>query len=239
MGIVDAEEVEFSIDQQYIDAQVHEDGSVTFRDFQAYDVTFMNGAIFTLDHKGYTLSDFKVETTDQIGNPINFISEETSASAGEYYKVVDQKGIAEAKVNYPIREQRLYFVYEYTLEELVTNYNDTAELLRKFGSTDDITDVTIRVEFPKEAKEKEELRVWGYGAPQGKVNLTNENGKSVVYFEVPARQSDQFVEGHIVFPKEWTKFNANSVKEDRLQKIIDQSEAQVSKDRADVEKNAT
>ncbi|MBG9980762.1 DUF2207 domain-containing protein [Facklamia sp. DSM 111018] len=233
---VAAEEVEFSIDQQYIDVQVHEDGSVTFLDYQEYNVTFMNGAIFTLDHQGYNLLDFKVGITDQIGNPINFISEKSSSLEGGYYKLVDQKGIAEAKVYYPVREQSLYFVYEYTLEELVTNYNDTAELLRKFGSTDDTTDVKIRVEFPQKAKEKEELRAWGYGAPQGEVDLTNENGKSVVYFEVPARQSDQFVEGHIVFPKEWTKLNSNSVKEDRLQKIIDQSEAQVNKDRADVEK---
>ena len=65
-GQVKGQEVNFSIPQQWIEAKVNPDGSVTFEDYQKYQADFMNGARFTLDHQGYELTDFQVGVADSL-----------------------------------------------------------------------------------------------------------------------------------------------------------------------------
>src|SRR5699024_1236440 len=92
------------------------------------------------------------------------------------------------------------FVYEYEIAALVTNYADTAEFNRRFGTNDYTTDVTVKIVLPESVENPDDFRAWGYGAPQGEVELSEEDGKSVVIATVPQRTSSQFVEVQTIFP---------------------------------------
>ncbi|MGX7108927.1 DUF2207 domain-containing protein [Facklamia miroungae] len=226
---ITAQEVDFSITDQFINVEVNEDGSVDFTDFQYYDAEFMNGVLFDLDHKGYDLSNFTVGVSDNKEGTITPLERSTSQSKNTYL-TEEQDGILKTKVFYPLENEGKYFVFHYKLDQLVTNYQDTAELLRQFGRSEHTTDVEIRIELPEKASRKEDVRAWGYGAPQGQVKIVEEAGKSVIYLNVPNRTAAQFVEGHIVFPNSWTASNPNKVNEKRLDQIISKAEAQVEKD---------
>lgn len=226
---VKAQEVSFKITDQLIQASVHKDGSVSFVDYQYYDADYMNGAVFTLDHTGYQVTDLRVGVSDSIEGPISYLEESHSRQA-KTYQVSDQNGLLTMKVFYPLSNAGKYFIYHYTLPQLITNYQDTAELLRRFGTSDDTTNVKVRIQLPGLVKEKNLLRAWGYGAPQGQVTLVQESGNSVVYLDVPNRTADQFVEGHIVFPTTLTADNPNRKAEKRLDQIINTAQDRVDQD---------
>ena len=226
---VRAQEVSFTIDEQYINAFIEEDGDVLFFDYQLYKADYLNGAEFTLDHIDYNLSQFEVGVAQEAGGAIEYF-EESSSRQPQTYSTWDEEGYTRTRAYYPMEDESIYFVFIYRLDELITNYNDTAELLRQFGKNDFTTDVTIRIELPGLVEDPDAFRAWGYGAPQGEVSLTQENGQSVVYLEVPNRQSDQFVEGHILFPTSLTPLNNNQVDEEVMDDIINKAQATVEAD---------
>ncbi|MCR8969558.1 DUF2207 domain-containing protein [Facklamia sp. 7083-14-GEN3] len=232
--VIAAQEVNFSITDQFINAKVMEDGSVEFTDYQYYDADFMNGVLFELDHEGYQLSNFSVgisENKEGSIKPLNLANTENRGT----YQTQEENGILKSKIFYPLENEGKYFVFQYTLEQLVTNYQDTAELLRQFGRSNYTTDVQIRIELPQKAESKEEVRAWGYGAPQGEVRIVEEDQKTVVYLDVPQRKASQFVEGQIVFPTDWTSLNLNKVDEKRLDQILKAAQGQVEKDAKNVD----
>ena len=75
---VTAQSVEFDITQQDIIAEVLSDGGVKFTDEQHYNVTFMNGAIFKLDHKGYDLGTYKVSVRNEATGQVEVMTESRS-----------------------------------------------------------------------------------------------------------------------------------------------------------------
>ncbi|EHR37202.1 DUF2207 family protein [Facklamia languida] len=236
-GQVKGQEVNFSIPQQWIEAKVNPDGSVTFEDYQKYQADFMNGARFTLDHQGYELTDFQVGVADSLKGSVEWLESSNSQNRKTYSQRVED-GFREVKVYYPLRDESKYFVYRYTLKGLVVNYQDTARLLRKFfGRGEETTDVTVRIELPGRVESKNNFRAWGYGAPQGEVELAEEAGVSVVYLRVPARTSDQFVEGDVVFPTALTPQNPNQVNENKLDQIIQAADQQVQQDAEALERD--
>ncbi|MGF3113325.1 DUF2207 family protein [Facklamia sp. P9177] len=231
--IISAQEVDFSITEQFINAKVMEDGSVEFTDYQYYDANFMNGVLFDLDHEGYQLSNFSVGVSEDRESSIEILDIADNENKGTY-QMHEENGRLTSKIFYPLEKEGRYFVFQYTLEQLVTNYQDTAEFLRKFGRSDFTTDVQIRIELPQKAETKEEVRAWGYGAPQGEVKIVEEDQKTVVYLDVPQHTASQFVEGQIVFPKEWTSLNSNKIDEKRLDQLLAAAQAQVEKDAQNV-----
>lgn len=226
---VKAQEVSFTIEEQYINATVEEDGAVLFYDYQLYDADYLNGAEFVLDHIDYQLSDLAVGTAQEARGEVTYF-EESSSRQPQTYASWEEEGFTTVRAYFPLEDESVYFVFVYRLDALITNYNDTAELLRQFGTNDFTTDVTVRVELPTIVEDPDALRAWGYGAPQGEVSLTQEEGQSVVYLTVPNRRSDEFVEGHILFPTTMTPLNPNQVDEDVMEEIINDAQAIVEAD---------
>lgn len=235
--VVYAQEVSFTIPKQYIDAHIHEDGSVTFYDYQLYQADYMNGAEFTLDYKGYELADFQVGVADEVRGDVDYFDHDASRRRGTY-EVRDLQGLYTSRAYYPLNNQSKYFVYQYTLKALVTNYLDTAVFVRKLGSNDFTTDVKVRIELPDKVTNKEDFRAWGAGAGQGQVSLNEEDGKSVVYLDVPQRKSDQFVEAQVIFPTSLTASNPNQVNANKKEAIIADGQARADKDRKKVQNDS-
>lgn len=225
-----AQEVSFTIPTQEIVAEILPNGNVKFTDIQTYDIDFMNGALFTLDYDGYELENYRIGVRDESGE-ITYFEENNSASQGTYSANNRESiGWIDFRVYNRARNETVDFVYEYEIAALVTNYADTADLNRRFGTNDYTTDVTVKIVLPESVENPDDFRAWGYGAPQGEVELSEEDGKSVVIATVPQRTSSQFVEVQTIFPLAMTPNNPNVVDEPMKEEIISSSEAQVQRD---------
>lgn len=225
-----AQDVSFTIPKQDIVAEILPNGNVKFTDIQTYDVDYMNGALFTLDYDGYELENYRIGVREANGD-ITYFEEGDSAGQGTY-NVSDREyaGLIDFRVYNRARNETVDFVYEYEIAALVTNYADTADLNRRFGTNDYTTDVTVKIVLPELVENPDDFRAWGYGAAQGDIQLSEEDGKSVVTATIPDRTSSQFVEVQTIFPLAMTPNNPNVVDEPMKEEIISTSEAQVQKD---------
>lgn len=232
-----AQDVSFTIPKQDIVAEILPNGNVKFTDIQTYDVDFMNGALFTLDYSGYELEDYRIGVREANGEVTYF--EESDSGAQGTYAVNDREhiGYIDFRVYNRTRDETVDFVYEYELAALVTNYADTADLNRRFGTNDFTTDVTVKIVLPELVENPDDFRAWGYGAAQGDIQLSEEDGKSVVLATIPDRTSSQFVEVQTIFPLAMTPDNPNVVDEAMKEEIISTSEAQVQRDLKQFEKD--
>lgn len=226
---VSGQDVSFTIPKQDIVAEIHPDGNVSFIDHQTYDIDFMNGALFELDYGGYEVVDYEVGAVNEAGE-VEYLTEATTQAPGTYEVQNRANENLSFRVYYPASDETVEFVYEYELEALVTNYSDTADLNRQFGTNDFTTDVTVKIILPDLVENPEDFRAWGYGAPQGEISLGEEDGRSVVYANIPDRTSSQFFEVQTIFPLTMTPDNPNVVDEPMKQEIIDKSSAQVERD---------
>lgn len=225
-----AQDVSFTIPKQDIVAEILPDGNVKFTDIQTYDVDFMNGAIFRLDYSGYELEDYRIGVREENGE-ITYFDESDTGNQGTYsVRNYDAAGSIEFRVYKRASNEDIEFVYEYEIAALITNYADTADLNRKFGTNDYTTDVTVRILLPGLVEQKEDFRAWGYGAPQGDIQLSQEDGRSVVTAVIPDRTSSQFVEVQTIFPLSLTPDNPNVDDRPMKDDIIARSEAQVQAD---------
>lgn len=228
-----AQEVDFGIERQDVQVQVHSDGSATYKDTQYYNVRFMNGAIFNLDHDNRPLLNYRVSVMDE-KNEIHELTEAYTQDE-ETYQVTHRGSHTEFKVFYPASQENLRFIYEYTLGNVVTSYEDTAEFNQKvIGSqTDYQIDAHVEVILPGHVDQVDDFRAWGYGAPQGDIQLTNEDGQPAkVQLNVPNNPANQFIEAHVIFPNALVPNNKNRVSQKKKEEIIDRAQAQVEADAA-------
>lgn len=236
-NIVNAQDVSFTIPKQDIVAEILPNGNVKFTDIQTYDIDFMNGAQFTIDYTDYELENYRIGVRDSNG-VISYFTEGDSGAQGTY-SVSDRPsvGFIDFRVYNRASNETVDFVYEYEIAELVTNYADTADLNRRFGTNDYTTDVTVKILLPDLVENPDDFRAWGYGAPQGDIQLAQEDGRSVVIATIPDRTSSQFVEVQTIFPLSMTPNNSNLVDEPMKEEIIATSEDQVQRDLAQFKKD--
>ncbi|MGX7349412.1 DUF2207 domain-containing protein [Dolosicoccus paucivorans] len=226
-----AQEVDFSIDRQDVQVQVHADGSATYKDVQYYNVGFMNGALFNLDHDNRPLLNYKVTVIDGEGEAHELTEDYTGEE--HTYQITHRGSHTEFKVFYPAEQENVRFVYEYTLGNVITSYEDTAEFNQKVigSNTNHSLDAHVTVTLPGHIDQKDDFRAWGYGAPQGDVTLFNEPDQSAkVQLDVPNNPPNQFVEAHIIFSNALVPNNTNRVNQMKKQEIIDKAQAQVEAD---------
>src|SRR5699024_10982398 len=158
----------------------------------------------------YELKDYQVGVKDNQTQE-DEIFEETPTGASETYQVSQASDIYEFKVYYPAQNDKVTFVLEYTLTDLVTNFSDTAEFNRKIvgRGIDDYLDVEALIVLPGKVANQEDFRAWGHGAPQGEVELVEYEGKSAIKVTVPNNPPKQFVEVNSIFPIALTPNNQN------------------------------
>ncbi|MRJ48494.1 DUF2207 domain-containing protein [Fundicoccus ignavus] len=237
MGVASAQDVSFDITEQDIVADIQSNGNVKFTDIQTYDIDFMNGAEFKLDYSGYELVDYRVGILEDDGD-VRFFEESSSTAQGTFsVRDSSASGIMTFRVYNRASDETVKFYYEYELEALVTNYADTADLNRRFGTNDSTTDVSVTILLPGLVENPDDFRAWGYGAPQGEISLGEEDGRSAVFATVPNRTSSQFTEVQTIFPLSMTPDNPNVENVEMKQEIIDRSEAQVQADLKALEKD--
>lgn len=224
-------EVSYDIEKQEIIAEINSNGDVQFTDQLTYDIDYFNGVLFTLDRTGYDVSDYKVGMIDPQTQNITYF-EENATGAPKTYQVMQSSNAYEFKVFYPTNDETITFVFEYTIKELITNYADTAELNRKIvgTKTDESLDVDALIVLPAKVADTQDLRAWAHGAPQGKIELIEYDGKSAAHLSVANNPPNQFVEINMIFPTALTPNNTNQVDELKKDEIIQRETQQVEAD---------
>lgn len=234
---VNAQEVSFDITEADITGEISANGDVKFKEVYTFEVDFMNGAYHTIDYGGYNIKDYQVGILNEETGEVEYLTENFN-EAPNTFKVSDNGTLFNLQVFNPAENETVHFVFEYTIEELITNYNDTAELNRKIvpENTDDNFDVNAVIYLPSAVANPDDFRVWAYGSYRGEVYPRTEDGQSYIELTVPNNAPNQFVEVHSIFPTSLTPNNTNIQGTNVKNQIIENAEATVQKDAEAYEK---
>lgn len=228
---VSAQDISFDITEADITGEISSNGDVSFKEIYTFDVDFMNGAYHNIDYGGYNITDYRVGILDKETGDIEYLTESFDESPGTY-RVSDNGEIFKLQVFNPAEDETVHFVFEYTLVELITNYNDTAEINRKIvpENTDDNFSVDARIYLPGNVSNQEDFRAWGYGPYDAHIEPVMEGERSYVEITVPNNPPNQFVEVNAIFPTALTPNNTNIVQANMKDEIIERSNATVEAD---------
>ncbi|KGL45751.1 hypothetical protein BMT55_15570 [Listeria newyorkensis] len=183
--------------------QIQQNGTARITENVRYDFDgAFNGATMDIDTSGLPqITDLQVAVD---GQPfVSSNSEQNGTFKANY--VGDTLKI---RVYSPTDTAKKDFTYTYTLKNAIINYNDTAEFNRKLVGKnwqETLDHVAITIMLPK-ATQNGELQAWAHGPLDGTVLLQDNKTVKLTADNVKA---GQFVEAHVIFPKNIVPFNQN------------------------------
>ncbi|MBA3926861.1 DUF2207 domain-containing protein [Listeria rustica] len=183
--------------------QIQQNGTARITENVRYDFDgAFNGATMDIDTSGLPqITDLQVAVDDQAFVSSN--SEQTGTFKANY-----AGDTLKIRVYSPTDTAKKDFTYTYTLKNVITNYNDTAEFNRKLvGSNweETLDHVAITIMLPK-ATQNGELQAWAHGPLDGEVTLQDNKTVKLTADNIKA---GQFVEAHVIFPNNIVPFNQN------------------------------
>lgn len=188
----------YRIDNLRIEAYINPDGSVDVNELVQYNAYNINGILYNIDYKGYgVLKNLRVfyEKDSEFVPAINNNSQRKGT-----YSLKDSDDLRKIKLYYPMRNTRKWFLFQYTLSQGVTVYNDIAQFNRKMvgrGWQTGIKNVQVKIILPKSVK-KEDIKAFGHGPLTGNVDIIS--GREILY-TLKGYYSGEFVETNVLFPK--------------------------------------
>lgn len=188
----------YNVDNLRIEAYVNPDGSVDVNELVQYNAYEINGILYNIDYKGYgDLKNLRVfyEKDSEFIPAINNNSQRRGT-----YSLKDRDDLREVKLYYPMRDTKKWFLFQYTLSQGVTVYNDIAQFNRKMvgrGWQTDIENIQIKIILPKNVN-KEDIKAFGHGPLTGNVDIIS--GREILY-TLKGYYSGEFVETNVLFPK--------------------------------------
>lgn len=191
-------EPSYNVDNLRIEAYINPDGSVDINELVQYNAYNINGILYNIDYKGYgDLKNLRVfyEKDSEFVPAINNDSQRRGT-----YSLKDSDDLRKIKLYYPMRNTKKWFLFQYTLSQGVTVYNDIAQFNRKMvgrGWQTDIENIQIKIILPKNVN-KEDIKAFGHGPLTGNVDIIS--GREILY-TLKGYYSGEFVETNVLFPK--------------------------------------
>ncbi|WP_294065702.1 DUF2207 domain-containing protein [uncultured Fusobacterium sp.] len=188
----------YNVDNLRIEAYINLDGSVDINELVQYNAYEINGILYNIDYKGYgDLKNLRVfyEKDSEFVPAINNNSQRRGT-----YSLKDSDDLRKIKLYYPMRNTKKWFLFQYTLSQGVTVYNDIAQFNRKMvgrGWQTDIENIQIKIILPKNVN-KEDIKAFGHGPLTGNVDIIS--GREILY-TLKGYYSGEFVETNVLFPK--------------------------------------
>lgn len=218
---VQAEDANFAISEQDVVAEVEANGSVRFVNTFTYDIKRLNSVEFDLNHQGSAIRNYRVGVQTEEGGELTYLSENYSASPDTFSAEQTNFG-TRFQVFYPIETASVRFVFEYSLDGLVTNYADTANLTYQLVSEqiESSHEFSAQIFLPGVVNNQADFQAWLHSDAPSEVFLTVENNRSVIHLTVPAIPAKQSVEVNAIFPVSLTPHNLNVVEEGKKSEII-------------------
>ena len=212
-----AADVDYDIEQYYIDAKILENGDVDVSEIFVVDGTF-NGYNMNLSYistkssvRASDISNIKVYSLDY-DEKISFdtfnadfieFSLVNYASAGESMKyTIDPTSTGYSiKMFYPINREKIILRLDYTIEDIVTLHDGFAEFYWNFFSgelADEIGDLNVRVTLPG-SDSSDYFRFWAHGSLEGEIDDISNSENNIVYARISSLESYGMLDIRITF----------------------------------------
>ncbi len=204
----------FEIESINIDAYVQDDGSMEVVETFTYDFS----GDFTYVYKTIPKSGFNSLTVTKAYNQNGEYKYCDVESAG-CFVVYETNDAYEIGLVGNYSNSSYTYTIEYTLTDVITKYNDVAELYWKFvGDEIDqhVGNVKINIYLPNETSQNN-VRAWGHGPLNGNVVI---NSDGSVALDVTNLSKNTFVEARVAFPREMIVSSNKEVNQNRLDDII-------------------
>lgn len=192
------------IENLYMDVTINENGSITVKEIDSYVGSF-NGVTAYFGYRNSNTSSFKGQKDDFYGSDIYNGSSITDLKVGDiskenlnfdslfntpyfyeevYYASNGDYGVYIKNDDYDAIDLRVYspssknkaIYYEYTINDMVVEHNDVAELAwtifngKKMPTS--ISNLEIRIHLPREDTT---MRAWGHGVLQGYLDRNSDS----------------------------------------------------------------
>lgn len=239
-------EVDYDIEQFYIDVEILENGNASVSELFVVDGS-LNGYEMNLSYLGdnsfLSASDISNISVSGLATN-NKISFETFNSDFTKFNLVNYASVPDASVYtvtpnyggysirmyYPLDRERYVFRLDYTIEDVIIMHDDFAEFYWNFFSgelEDEIGDLNIRISLPG-VDNSDYFRFWAHGPLSGEIDNISDEAKNIVYAHVSSLESLGTLDIRILFSDNLvngiTKYNSQTFAE-----IIDE-ETQIAEE---------
>lgn len=195
-----------SFTQHYINVDINTDGSMNVEEWITYKFRGKyNGVFQNISYnKSSGISNLEVyKAVSNVHSPLTKLIplENNSSQLPETFEYTDNKEnkILNIKIYTPSKNTEKTYVYKYKINDVITKYNDVAELYWIFISKDNETpnkNVEIIINVPEGATKKD-LRIFGHGPLRGTTEILDNNS---VRLYVDHVKPCEFVEARLLFP---------------------------------------
>lgn len=215
---------DYKISEYIINVDVRPDGSADIEEYVTYDFRGKFNGVYR---------DVDFSETDGISNAKVFVEKSGERTESELYStdyvndgqtngthnmVIIGNTVA-FKVFEKSSSETKTFIYKYTLDNVVTKYNDIAEFNRKIVDSNwdvRLNNVTINITIPAGAN-REDVRVFGHGPLFGESHIIDERN---VVFTVPYVDPRENVETLVLFPPEIVPGARRTIDEEAFDMIM-------------------
>ncbi|WP_062046940.1 DUF2207 domain-containing protein [Bacillus sp. JCM 19034] len=200
-------DVEYTITDLHVKIYVDEMGHLHIEEDFTYDVSFINGIIRGIETTGTDgISYFRAYDITDPDNALELYYEQT----GSDFRIFQES-----------EDELKTFRIHYTLDNVVTAYNDVADLYHKLydeSNTERIDRVTADVYLPYQAEEQH-VNVFGHGPTHGSVQIHPEG---FITYEVDPLPPNEMLEIRVLFPPEWVPLSSKTISENQFASIMDE-----------------
>ncbi|WP_291255207.1 DUF2207 domain-containing protein [Fusobacterium sp.] len=189
----------YSVVNLNIEAKINRDGSVNITELVEYNSYNINGILYNIDYSGYgELKDLQVFYEQ---NSEFYPAKNSNSHNKGTYTLNNSDELMKIKLYYPMRNQNKWFLFNYTLTQGVTVYNDIAQFNRKMVGKSwksNIDNIKVKITLPEKVPTNK-IKAFGHGPLIGDVDIIN--GKEILY-TLHNYYSGEFVETNVLFPRD-------------------------------------
>lgn len=162
------------------------------------------------------------------------VAEVTEGSESQYKRVNDAKkgdsgvfvviqdaDVDKVQIFSPSRDEQKTFRISYTVKNVAIRYNDIGELYYKFLGSENETPIdsfTVEVRLPQNDV-NDEVKIFAHGPLNGNITRKTNN---IVYMQVKDVPKGTFIEGRVLFPKDFILNSNNLVDKNNYKNILDE-----------------
>ncbi|NLY42528.1 MAG: DUF2207 domain-containing protein [Clostridiaceae bacterium] len=221
-----AAEESLVISRWMVDARISEAGDLNITE----DITFkfndkFNGVFRDIGLKGtFGVSDISVqEIMGTTGKEYVHVEDAKKGDSGVFL-IKEESDKIRIQIFSPSEDQEKTFRINYKVKNVAVRYNDVGELYYKFLGDENETPIDIFkviIRLPQEDLNNQ-VKVFAHGPLNGEIRKESNTTYSLYVEDVP---SGTFIEGRILFPREFIPLSQNVKNIDNYSKILEEEAA--------------
>lgn len=222
-----AQTIEYQLIDQLYSAEVDASGQTVFYNEYRYDAVYLPRLSYQVPTMGHELSRYRVGVREENASQITYLTETASGVAGSF-QMLEQNGMAEFTITYPLANEETSIIIEYILDGLVTNYTDTAYWVNQLVLHPDLQgrDIQLELVLPGPLAGEEDFRLWVHGYPISQQQKQTDAGQTRMHLSFPYETvAEEPIQVNAIFPTSLTPNNDNIVEVMRKEAIITHEEA--------------